>query len=63
MDLPKIIQFTQTDPSLVSTEAMQNSFIFLWSYMKKCMFLPGHSDHWNTITDMGAAGMMALPRA
>jgi hypothetical protein len=27
------------------------------------MFLPGHSDHWNTITDMGQAGMMALPRA
>jgi hypothetical protein len=63
MDLPKIIGFTTSDPSLVSTEAMQASFIFMWSYMKKCMFLEGHSDHWNTITDMGQAGMMALPRA
>jgi hypothetical protein len=63
MDITKIIHFSSSDPSLVSTEAIQTSFIFLWSYMKRCMFLPGHSDHWNTITDLGNAGMMALPRA
>lgn len=35
----------------------------MWSYMKRVMFLPGHSDHWNSITDMGFAGMWAIPRA
>ena len=30
--------------------------------MKKVMFLPGHCDHWNTITEMGFASMWAIPR-
>lgn len=51
-----------TDPEVVSTPAIQASFIFMWSYMKKVMFLPGHCDHWNTITEMGFASMWAIPR-
>lgn len=30
--------------------------------MKKCMFLRGNCDHWNTICNMGNAGMFAVPR-
>jgi len=63
LDFARIIDLGSTDPSVVSTEAMQASFIFLWKYMKKCMFLEGHTDQWNTITNMAQASMWALPRA
>ena len=63
VDLPKVIELMATHPDMVSTENMSVLFAFLWSYMKKCMFLPGQADHWNTITNMGFASMWALPRA
>lgn len=62
-DIPKMTKLGERNPDAISTQNMQNAFVFLWSYLKKAMFLPGISDHWNTITDMGWAGMWALPRA
>jgi hypothetical protein len=40
-DLPKIIEFGVTNPQMVSTENVSLAFAFLWSFMKKVMFLPG----------------------
>lgn len=37
--------------------------MFMYDYMKKVMFLNGHCDHWNSITDLGNAGMLSIPRA
>lgn len=46
----------------MATESIQAGFVFMFSYMKKCMFLPGHCDHWNTIVEMGEQSMWAIPR-
>lgn len=61
-DLPRIIAMAASDPEVVSTESMQASFIFVWNYLKRVMFLPGHVDHWNSIMNMGFASMWAIPR-
>jgi hypothetical protein len=52
----------ETDPEVASVTAMQDSFVFVWNYIRKVMFLDGHVDHWNSIMNMGFASMWAMPR-
>lgn len=34
----------ETDPEVASVTAMQDSFVFVWNYIRKVMFLDGHVD-------------------
>ena len=61
-DAKLIAHFNKTDPSIVSTEAICNGFMFLWNYIKHVVFLPGHVNHWITISELGNLSMMSLPR-
>lgn len=61
-DLPRMIDLAANDPEVASTESMQAAFVFIYNYIKRVMFLPGHVDHWTSITNMGFASMWALPR-
>ena len=61
-DLAIIVKLMVTDPEVASVKAMQDSFVFVWNYIRKVMFLEGHVDHWNSIMNMGLASMWAMPR-
>jgi hypothetical protein len=47
---------------VVSSEAIQNGFMFLWNYIKHVIFLPGHVNHWISITELGQLSMYSIPR-
>lgn len=61
-DLAIIVKLMVTDPEVASVKAMQDSFVFVWNYIRKVMFLEGHVNHWNSIMNMGFASMWAMPR-
>ena len=41
MDLERVIALGVSDPEVVGMERMTRTFVYLWNYMKKAMFLPG----------------------
>ncbi len=61
-DAQRIAHFNKTDPGVVSSEAIQNGFMFLWNYIKHVIFLPGHVNHWISITELGQLSMYSIPR-
>ena len=61
-DAARIAHFLKVDPEVCSTESIQVGFMFLWNYIKHVIFLPGHVNHWISITDLGNLSTFSLPR-
>lgn len=36
--------------------------MFLWNYIKHVIFLPGHVNHWITISELGNLSLFSLPK-
>ena len=54
-------ELAKTEPDLISAEAFNDMFTFMWVYVKKVILLPGQVE-WITICDLNNMSMTALPR-
>ena len=55
-------ELAKTEPDLISAEAFNDMFTFMWVYVKKVILLPGQVEQWITICDLNNMSMTALPR-
>ena len=62
IDASMLAEMLAADKDSVNEESFAELWFFLYNYLKKVMFLPGQSDMWLNVVNLGNLGMTALPR-
>lgn len=57
-----INRINKENPEAITAEIFTELFMFLYSYVKNCMLLPGHVDQWVTIFNLNNLSLPSLPR-
>ena len=62
MDGAIMAELVKSSPELVTPEAFQDLYVFMFNYCEKVLFLPGQIEQWITICDLNNMGISAMPR-
>ena len=52
MDGRLMAELAKSDPELITAEVFNEMFVYLFSYMKRVMFIPGQVEQWVIVCDL-----------
>ena len=62
MDGARMAAMAKREPDVITAEAFDEMFKFIFAYYRNVMFVPGQAENWVTICDLNNMSVVALPR-